>query len=200
MQNPIKPFGLAATCLLLFGGDLVTPPTQAKVAQFTLGQLVRASSIVIIGHVESMSVVNGLKVAKVAVSETLKGSGTTPTLYVVAEGTGPCDVSAALSGEHALLFLSPVPGDRVDRALRRKPSVTVPLNPLYSISYAGRGRMPLCVLGSELYVSEIGIGLPRGIKTLPSKDNEMEYASLGRSLPFHTIRALVMAEIATERE
>jgi hypothetical protein len=161
-------------------------PLEAKVRPTTLVQLARESEYIVLARVEDLLTSNGLRVAKAVPQTTLKGVEDTSAFYFVAERTWTCDTSTALKGETALLFLCRSPGGTVERELLHKPTVHVPLRPLFFIGHSGRGRMPLRVVDGLTCVMVPGdVLLGTRVKALPRPNNEL---SPGRLASLSDIR------------
>ncbi|MGI8922645.1 MAG: hypothetical protein ACR2HJ_01165 [Fimbriimonadales bacterium] len=129
----------------------------ARVATIDLGQLARLSDLIVVGEVAAIQKVGGVKVASVKTISFVKGVAECPIAFV-AEPTWACDTSAAVVGERALLYLSPVPilkkramnGQNLSglvSACKRKGVI------LYVLSHSGRGRIPLKFSGSKWIAS-----------------------------------------------
>lgn len=129
MRPPIR------WCLL---GLLVSVSASARLGAVKLEELVVYSDEIVVAKVTELLPTSGaerdLIYASASVEQTLKGSLSGSFLFK-ASPQGICDDSKAIKNETALFFLN-----RADDGI-------------YSIHYAGRGRMPLREVGGKTYVS-----------------------------------------------
>jgi hypothetical protein len=124
------------------------PAVSAKVSPTTLEEVAWSSELIAVGRDVRVFDVHGWRVAEFAVDRVLKGDAQTRTLYYLADPTWTCDVSTAAPGEKSLIFLGRVAAEEAQsdffsRPSRETPPVTIDARPIYWISHAGRGRMPI---------------------------------------------------------
>jgi len=136
--------GLRALALLLLSSALIAA-ADARVGRVDLKELVHQADCIALARVDGLLSYDGLTVARAVPLRVLKGGAATRTLYFVADPMWRCDVSHAVRGETALLFLQRAESDRVDRTNLLKPPARVTVRPFYFLSHAGRGRMPVGV-------------------------------------------------------
>jgi hypothetical protein len=176
---------------------MVASPAPAKVAAITLRELARDSDSIVVATVESIAVVDGMKVATIVPEETLKGQIRTEKFYLLASPTWACDMSNAEAGEHVLLFVNRVDGTEIDRKLLRQPAAHISLKPLYRIANAGRGRMPFYKTGAETYVSvPSDVMKYSSIKTI-KRMHGRQY--VGRAAPLAKIREAIAKAVADDK-
>lgn len=194
-RRMIGPRHIAAIVCVLFPSQ-----AQADVREVTLGNLATRSDLIVVARVvavqdapkegqEAGSDLGPLRVARAQVIENWKGA-TVREVQFVASPTWMCDTSSAEVGELVVLFLEKTKGSEY-----------------LSIAHAGRGRMPLRVVGSKMYarLSEDVI-LPDGTPTraekkivhltLPSGDPKKPGTSLAlpyteESIELEVLRRLV---------
>jgi hypothetical protein len=166
---------------LILGAVLYGGIAQAKVAPGKLEDMAGSSDVIVLARVEEVISVRDLKVARAVPQEVFKGSLKQESFSFVASPTWACDISDAVRGETALLFLRRAKGSTVSLDGLGKPAVTIDHTPLYRIAWSGRGRMPLRMLRGERYTTlwTGDVILPRGIETVPGP--EARYASFIRS-------------------
>src|SRR5688500_11886179 len=76
---------------------------QAKAGSISFEDLASSSEQIVIGKVETVTSIEDVRVAKVAVTRTLKGIPVNE-VYYLAEPTWTCDITSAEVGETALFF------------------------------------------------------------------------------------------------
>ena len=150
--------------LILFGclcAFLCAVPASAKVAAIPIEDLVTESDEIVVavvteappGSTSDMKPVY----ASAVVQRTLKGS-LAGTFRFLAAPTWSCDISSAVKGETVLLFLK-----RQDDSS-------------FIIQHAGRGRMPLRVVGGRTYVTLWNdIRLPHAAPTVAGPDPKYDF-------------------------
>jgi hypothetical protein len=175
---------------------------HAKVGSVEFAALVKASDVVVLGNVVDVSTVDGVKVARVKVIETYKGTKV-DQLFFLAQPTWICDISEAMKGETALLFLTAYED-------RWKGSELILLKPLptrealqragvgqamFQIVDSGRGRMPLRSVGGEKYAT-VWVGdvrLPVSVRTISGPKPDRSFI---RSAALSDIVGLVQSQVA----
>jgi len=121
---------------------VLAEPMAKDVPKVPLSDLVRRSSVVVVGKVDRVETVAGVRVAQVTSQDVVKGESVPATFAFVAEGTWACDVSTATEGETALLFLQdPVPSTGTSKLAGLWPALGTRKG--FIISLSGRGRMPV---------------------------------------------------------
>jgi hypothetical protein len=150
---------------------------RAKVGGMTLKEMIKYSAYIVVARVESVKVVDGIRVARAVPQQEFKGERGQKPFYFVAEGTWRCDTSTAVEGETVLLFLSRIKDNVVKRDMIGKPVARVKVEPLFSITHSGRGRMPVRIVEGKTYVTlwTGGVSLPRSMKSIPGE--EKRYSS-----------------------
>jgi hypothetical protein len=140
---------LAVVAMLAF-----CPTAFCQATAISLEELTDSSDLIIVAKVQSVSGgVLSARTARATVLETWKGSSG-PVVWFVASPTSTRDVSDAVAGETAILFL-----------------VANPAGSGYAIAHSGRGRMPLRAKANARYVALGGnLTLPA---TLPVIDRFM---------------------------
>lgn len=140
----------------------------ARVGRVSLTALARGAERIVLARVQSVSTIDGMRIAKAMAQETYKGSPGGSPFYFIASPTWRCDTSDAKVGELALLFLNRTKGSRAGRERLGLPPAHVGVTPLFSIAHSGRGRMPLRSVRGESFVTlwTSDIELPRLVKTV----------------------------------
>ncbi len=143
--------------------------THAKVARIELSKLIQQSNYIVLARVESITEMDGVKIARAVPLQAFKGANNLTAFYFVAEPTWTCDTSQAKQDETALFFLNQSRGQIIKRRLLRKPDARVTVQPLFFIAHSGRGKMPLRVVnGAHYVVAPPGdVVLPRRMKRVP---------------------------------
>lgn len=186
----------------------------AKIGSVGIKDLIRHSEYIMIGRCQSITEIEGVKVAKVEVIKTIKGKETNE-LYYLAESQWTCDISGAVIGETALYFFdvyqyNPNPKAREvlpEGQLRIRGNFQEPLGfkqivellsdqiPFLQIAYAGRGKMPVSTVDGldyvTLYVEDVI--LPKNIKTIPG--TEKQYSDFIRSVQLREILLLIEQQL-----
>ena len=144
------------TLCLLAALPLVAP---VEVATVSLAKLVEGSAAIVVGTVDSVTNVEGVSVAHVKVTEVVKGDPKVERLAFVAQSTWRCDISTAVRGETALLFLADLP-DGVSSWTEGRNWKTwgqsLGKEPGYLLAHSGRGRMPVHEGSSDRHVQVCG--------------------------------------------
>jgi hypothetical protein len=177
---------LILAVILVFGVGLV----GAKVAPTTLAKLIRFSDSIALGTVTDVRAIDGIHVARVKVSQTLKGKES-DEFYFLADPTWTCDITTANGGETALFFLVPyqfgpsefrdLMGFKEPRDFQQALKAATGQTSLFELAWSGRGRMPLRDVEGVQYVTlwTGDVRLPPGIPTIGGP--EAKYASFIRS-------------------
>lgn len=205
-------------CFILSFPANAVVSVQAMVAPVAFEELANGSERIVIGKVESVAAIEDVRIAKVAVTRTLKG---TPVkeIYYLAEPTWTCDITSAEVGETALFFFdkykfSDSPKPRVilpegqmllksgyEEPLGFKPQVEalVEGNSFWMVADAGRGRMPLRNINGVDYITlwTEDVILPKRIKTLDGQETRYDFI---RSAAFDDIISLTEKTIAGKRK
>lgn len=146
-------------------GSVPPVAAPARVARTSLGEMARSADVVAIARVESVPTCDGLPVARAVPLKVLKGRLDPGPFHFIAGPTWSCDMSAAVRGETALFLLDAATSDQFSRKGRRQPTVRVPIKPLYTLTLAGRGRMPLrMVAGQPHFVLPLGVDPPSTLR------------------------------------
>jgi hypothetical protein len=135
---------LVSVSISLFIGAFCCASIQGKVQAPKLNDLIKNSDFIAEGKVTKISVVRGVRIARLDVARVHKGSPTIRRLYLWASPTWVCDVSGAELDESGLYFLSLVKekqftsgnaefGHELDGLLLG--------DRLYRICWSGYGRM-----------------------------------------------------------
>lgn len=134
---------LAVLCLLLS-----TDSAQAKVANVSLEQLVRDSGFIGMVKVQSLSTNESGKVVAVGkILATWKGDETKTVRFQANKEFGDCDLTTGLEGETIILF-----------------SKETAFAEVMTISYAGRGRLPVQSHQGMWYAGlPVGLDLPEAM-------------------------------------
>src|SRR5262245_30967537 len=117
---------------------------QARVAPAPLAELIAAADVIVLGADSTVDQGSKWDVAHFKVEEVLKGTPPTELLYL-ASPTWPCDSATAKPGERSLLLLSRPESDFLSGASPR----TQKGQPVYQISWSGRGRLPIMEVAGE---------------------------------------------------
>lgn len=118
------------------------PSVEAKVARIELRELVKLSDCIVVAQMESVSSMKGVRIARAVPRQSFNGTFEPKPFYFVAETSWVCNIRTAVKGETVLLFLNRVNGGVPEGFPRHLPSDTIGATPLFTIAYAGRGRMP----------------------------------------------------------
>ena len=126
---------------------------SAKVAGTSLQGLVMQSDVIVLAKVVRAERIEGVFVAVLSVEMTFKGPDA-ETWAVAATPTWTCDVSSAVVGERGLFFLAPYRSQPATSRYEPGPHLLEQvagrgLGPLHSITYHGRGRMPVRTVEGE---------------------------------------------------
>ena len=145
----------------------------ARVGSISFEDLVKRSDYIVVGEVVAVDNVEQIKVAKVHVTRTLKGSPT-QDVYFLASPTWTCDITSAEVGEKALFFFT------------KNQSATNPkTQPFFQIAHSGRGKMPLRQIeGIDFVTSWSDVRLPKEINTVAGPEPKYEFI---RSAPLEQI-------------
>ena len=151
---------------------LGTTAAQARVAPATLAELIAAADVIVVGADSTIDQGKKWDVAHFKVDEVLKGAPPAELLYL-ASPTWPCDTATAKPGERSLLLLSlqnlPPPAGPPLRTRKGQP--------VYQITWSGRGRLPITeVAGEELVtVWTVDVLLPDEMPTVPGPESEFGF-------------------------
>jgi hypothetical protein len=163
-----KPISLFFYFLLL----LTFSQLYAKLAPIWLKELIAISDVIVVAEVESVSrPLIGKRYAKARVIQVLKGKES-GAIEFLASARGIEDVSDAKKGEIDLLFLTRIPQSQS-----------------YTITFAGRGRMPLRVVAGKTYLTLWpDVVLPEGTTTIEGPDPQWRFI---RSVEMARIRDFI---------
>jgi len=161
-----RPFagGIFLAALLAAAG--LGAAVDASVGRIRLPDLIKHSDAIVLARVDGLLSFDGLITARATAVRVLKGDPAPgASFYFVADSTWACDISTAVRGETALLFLRRGKSDRVERRLIGKPTARVMAEPFYFIEHSGRGRMPVRRLKGQQVVTPSGeIEMPRSLR------------------------------------
>jgi hypothetical protein len=151
---------------------LTVSQLYAKLAAIWLKQLIALSDVIVVAEVQSVSrPLIGKRYARARVIQVLKGKES-GVIKFLASARGIEDVSDAKKGEIDLLFLTRMPESQS-----------------YTVTFAGRGRMPLRVVAGKAYLTLWpDVHLPEGTPTIEGPDPQWRFI---RSVEMATIRELV---------
>jgi hypothetical protein len=141
----------------------VAPPTpSAEVPSVTIADLIRFSDAVVVGRVERVQIIHRpqdevesgseflkelggeVRFAEISISRILKGRADRKRVIFLAARTWTCDVTTAVAGETALLFLGDEDdGADFDENMRRRVRAEFPKGQWMHLAWSGYGRMPL---------------------------------------------------------
>lgn len=191
---------------------------QAKVGSISFEDLASSSEQIVIGKVETVTSIEDVRVAKVAVTRTLKGTPVNE-LYYLAEPTWTCDITSAEVGETALFFFykygftaNPKSRETLpDGQILLKTDYEEPLgfraqiesltkgNSFWMVAHSGRGRMPLRTINGVDYVTlwTEDVILPKRIKTVEGPEAEYDFI---RSVAFDGIVSLTEKSLVSKRK
>lgn len=96
---------LRIVSLLAVVTALTTTGVLGRVAEVSLEQLVEASEVILVGKVVEVREVDGVRVARVRVEQTIKGPAEEEVWYL-AQGTWTCDITGGRLNERSILFLN----------------------------------------------------------------------------------------------
>lgn len=164
---------------------LGTTAAQAKVAPTTLAELIAAADVIVLGADSTIDQGRNWDVAHFKVEEVLKGAPPAELLYL-ASPTWTCDIATAKAGERSLLLLSlPEPGFRFGAPPRTQKG-----QPVYQITWSGRGRLPITQVGGDefLTVWTADVLLPDEMPTVPGPEPEFSFI---QRVPLSAIRNAV---------
>jgi hypothetical protein len=156
-----------------------------------LGDLVEAADVIVIGTDSAIERVGPWEVADFKVEEVLKGPALVQLRYL-ASPTWVCDVASAKPGERVLLLLS-LP--KSVRQGRHGPPMTLREEPVYEISFAGRGRMPIDEVDGDLHATvwTVDVILPSGTPMSPGPEPEYDFI---RRVPLAVLRGAIVRRAA----
>ena len=117
---------------------MLTSVADAKLANISFADLIKYSSDIVVARVTRIDTIGGIRVATADVTQNIKGFHT--RVRFVAGRTWACDTSTAVVGETALLCLAKPTLPATEKARTLIPT-------LLTLSYAGRGRIPLSAKG-----------------------------------------------------
>jgi hypothetical protein len=152
----------------------------AEAGTRTLKDMIRRSEYVVLGKVSRVATLDGVKLAEVEVSRTLKGNPGVTRLYYWASPQWRCDVSDAEVGEEGLYFLGNF-GEEHSRPSEAHLQFLEEARPftqgarVYMLEHSGRGRLrPKYTEGrGYLYVHKEGdVIFPSSIKVVKRPDSQ----------------------------
>jgi hypothetical protein len=151
---------------------------HGEISSISLHQLAEKSDIIAIARVEATrDRADDKTYARAAIIETWKGRPSSHVKFL-ATPTWACDISEAVTGETALLFLT---WEEASRS--------------YVISHAGRGRMPLRTVRGKRYATLWeDVILPRETATIAGPERKYDFI---RSVELATLQKLVRGALAT---
>lgn len=186
---------------------LFIPQLYAEVASTTIEEITKKSDYIVIGKVVEINNVNEIRVAKLEVTENIKGK-TEKILYFLAQSTWTCDISWAEENEEVLLFLEkyefdPNPQNINDnnkelfvlfkepKGFKEKIIELSGKTPFLEIIWSGRGRMPLRYINHDTFVTlwTDDVILPKDAITIDGP--EEEYKNFIRSVALNYIKSLI---------
>jgi hypothetical protein len=159
----IRKAHLISTLIAISSGFLFCASVQGRVQPPKLIDLIKYSDLIAEGKVTTISVVRGVRIARLDVTRVHKGNPTIKRLYLWASRTWACDISGAELGESGLYFLSLARENQlwVDNADFGDESGNVLQGGrLYSISGSGYGRF--INSGAKLKASDF-VRFPRAV-------------------------------------
>lgn len=129
---------------LLLWAFISASPCFADAGTMKLEDMIQRSKYVVLGKVSAVNVVDGVKLAEIEVTRTLKGDSGVTRLYYWASPSWMCDVSDAKVFEEGLYFLwypevSKLTKEHL-RLLRRAHTFTQGMT-IYLLVHSGRGRL-----------------------------------------------------------
>lgn len=160
--------------LIAFAFLLAESKSFAKAAYVQLSEMVATCDLIIVAKVESVhSPLFGKKHAKARILEVWKGVlAESETLEFLASPTWTCDISTAIKGETAVLFLTQGSKSRS-----------------FVIAQSGRGRMPVrTVTGKNFATFWTELKLPDGVPTIDGPEPGLDFI---KSVEITLLRDLV---------
>lgn len=149
---------------------------SARVANTTLRGLADDAHVIAVVKVNGKRVINGLNWAEVSVVRGIKGAAAGESLMMLAEQTWTCDISDAVTGETALVFLRDARDQNTWWGFKSPDYAKLPRR-AYLISWSGRGRMPVREVKQQPYVTiwHHDVEIPRGIRTIEVADPQYQF-------------------------
>ncbi len=140
--------------------------------------------MIVLGKVIEVSIVKGVRFARVNVLKTYKGPEL-HEIFFLAQPTWVCDTSKAIEGETTLLFLRSYRDTRegldqmyLSPLVSRKDLAQAGLGTsIFSIVDSGRGRMPVHLIKGQEYAT-LWVGdvlLPASMHTVPGPDPKYRF-------------------------
>ena len=146
-------------CLLTVVTAIGLTGVAGMVRDVSLAELVDASEVILVGTVVEVRDVEGIRVARVEVEQTIKGP-TYEEIWYLAQGTWACDITSGKLNERAILLLNkyefhPEPDQIGDTAVVVIGEFSEPMSfrasieritgdgAFWAVSWAGRGHMPI---------------------------------------------------------
>src|SRR6185312_2723586 len=96
---------LRRSLFLLILVFIAVSPCFADAGTMKLEDMIQRSEYVVLGKVSRVKVVDGVKLAEIEVTRTLKGDASVTRLYYWASPSWMCDVSDATAHEDGIYFL-----------------------------------------------------------------------------------------------
>jgi len=134
---------IISVSIALFIGAFCCASIQGKVRAPKLNDLIKNSDFIAEGKVTKISVVRGVRIARLDVARVHKGSPTIKRLYLWASPTWACDISGAELDESGLYFLSLVKEKQftsADAEFGHELDGVLQGDRLFAISWFGYGR------------------------------------------------------------
>lgn len=214
---------MIAAMIALLVGDCTS-----KVAPTTLQELAAHADLIVIGKVTRVVEVEGIQVAQLQVSNTLKGVPHS-TIYYLAEPTWVCDITSATVAEETLFFFNeykfdPQPATMAFvRSAGQRGTYTVQNGPapvgsfkeplgfrerinamagsthFWRLSWSGRGRMPIRIVQGKPYVTLWTADVHLPATIRTIGGPEREYSAFIRSAPLSKVLDFVRSSSARYR-
>ncbi len=173
------------------------PPLGAspEVPDIHLSELTRLSDVIVLGRVErifevehpppeysgewfmGLSCLRRVRVAEVSVLRGHEGAAAGDKVYFFADSTWTCDITDAVAGETALLFLYSTGWVDHERAsFRSELARRTHGAKVYTITHHGRGRMPRSVVeGTEYVTFWPEVRMPSGIPIVAGPEPQYDF-------------------------
>ena len=123
---------------------VLASPCLADAGTMTLEKMIQRSKFIVLAKVVRVKFVDGVKLAELEVTRTLKGDPSVTRLYYWATPSWMCDVSDATLNEVGIYFLweveNPSPNKAQLRFQRRARPFTQGAT-IYALEHSGRGRL-----------------------------------------------------------
>lgn len=214
-------FGAVAAFVLLIAGQ-----SFPRVAPTSLQELTVRAKLIVIGQVATVRDVQGLKVAEVRITRTIKGAPQ-QVVYYLAQPTWICDTTGATVGEETLFFFekyrfdphpasmayvksagaadsytvengaTPAGAFKEPTGFREALTAIVGSSPFWQVSWSGRGQMPFRNVGNAKYVT-LWISDVRLPTDMPTISGpQREYSSFIRSVPLPLMLNFIQQQVST---